>query len=163
MMLLPDQDLDVTAIAKVAFTSEDRVRDVISNFNADRFGSLYPKYRGSRPPKFTLAQRRRIKKIADAHAPDYDLLFSPGACPGWPSSLWHRGGRRDQPRGPAHCAQARSAHHLSRKLHIPEAAPNPLARIPATMAAALSSPLTSPFRTVTQRPAHMPDGNVRNK
>ena len=52
------------AIAKVAFTSEDRVRDVIRNFNADGFGSLYPKYRGGRPPKFTLPQRREIKKIA---------------------------------------------------------------------------------------------------
>jgi transposase len=39
----------VQAIAKVAFTSEDRVRDVIRNFNADGFGSLFPKYRG-RPP-----------------------------------------------------------------------------------------------------------------
>ena len=37
----------------MAFTSEDRVRDVIRNFNADGFGSLYPKYKGGRPPKFT--------------------------------------------------------------------------------------------------------------
>lgn len=41
--------LDVAAIARVAFTSEDRARDVIRNFNADGFGSLYPKYRGGRP------------------------------------------------------------------------------------------------------------------
>ena len=34
--------LDVAAIARVAFTSEDRVRDVIRNFGADGFGSLYP-------------------------------------------------------------------------------------------------------------------------
>jgi hypothetical protein len=34
------QGMDVPAIAKVAFTSEDRVRDVIRNFNADGFGSL---------------------------------------------------------------------------------------------------------------------------
>jgi hypothetical protein len=31
---------DAAAIAKVAFTSEDRVRDVIRNFNADGFGRL---------------------------------------------------------------------------------------------------------------------------
>jgi hypothetical protein len=37
--------MDVPAIAKVAFTSEDRVRDVIRNFNADGFDSLYPKYK----------------------------------------------------------------------------------------------------------------------
>jgi uncharacterized protein DUF4192 len=33
--------MDASAIAKVAFTSEDRVRDVIRNFNADGFSSLY--------------------------------------------------------------------------------------------------------------------------
>ena len=41
----------VAVIAKVAFTSKDRVRDVIRNFNADGFGSLYPKYRGGQAPK----------------------------------------------------------------------------------------------------------------
>jgi transposase len=64
MVLLSAQGVKVAAIAKVAFTSEDRVRDVIRNFNADGFSSLYPKYKGGRPPKFTLAQQREIKKIA---------------------------------------------------------------------------------------------------
>jgi len=50
MVLLSAQGMDVPAIAKVAFTSEDRVRDMIRNFNADGFGSLYPKYRGGRRP-----------------------------------------------------------------------------------------------------------------
>jgi transposase len=76
MVLLSAQGMDVAAIAKVAFTSEDRVRDVIRNFNADGFGSLYPKYKGGRPPKFTLAQRREIKKIAKGRPVDYDLPFS---------------------------------------------------------------------------------------
>jgi Homeodomain-like domain len=49
---------------------------VIRNFNADGFGSLYPKYKGGRPPKFTLAQRREIKKIAKAKPAEYDLPFS---------------------------------------------------------------------------------------
>jgi len=40
MVLLSAQGMDVAAVAKVAFTSEDRVRDVIRNFNADGFGSL---------------------------------------------------------------------------------------------------------------------------
>jgi hypothetical protein len=55
MVLLPAPGMDLSAIAKVAFTSEDRVRDVIRNFNADGFGSLslYPEYKGGRPPKFT--------------------------------------------------------------------------------------------------------------
>ena len=58
MVLLSAQGMNVAAIAKVAFTSEDRVRDVIRNFNADGFGSLYPKYKGGHPPKFTLGQRQ---------------------------------------------------------------------------------------------------------
>jgi len=76
MVLLSAQGMDVAAIAKVAFTSEDRVRDVIRNFNADGFGSLYPKYKGGHPPKFTLAQRREIKKIAKSKPADFDLPFS---------------------------------------------------------------------------------------
>jgi transposase len=76
MVLLSAQGMTATAIAKVAFTSEDRVRDVIRNFNADGFESLYPKYKGGRPPKFTAGQRREIKKIAKARPGDYDLPFS---------------------------------------------------------------------------------------
>jgi transposase len=76
MVLLSAQGMDVPAVAKVAFTSEDRVRDVIRNFNADGFDSLYPRYKGGRPPKFTLPQRREIKKIAKARPGDYDLPFS---------------------------------------------------------------------------------------
>jgi transposase len=70
------QGMDAVAIAKVAFTSEDRVRDVIRNFNADGFSSLYPKYRGGHPPKFTLPQRREIKKIARSKPVDHDPPFS---------------------------------------------------------------------------------------
>jgi transposase len=76
MVLLSAQGMSATAIAKVAFTSEDRVRDVIRNFNADGFGSLYPKYKGGRPPKFSLVQRREIKKVAKAKPAEYDLPFS---------------------------------------------------------------------------------------
>jgi transposase len=68
--------MDVPAIAGVAFTSEDRVRDVIRNFNADGFGSLYPKYKGGHPPKFTLGQRREIKKVAKSRPAEHDLPFS---------------------------------------------------------------------------------------
>jgi hypothetical protein len=68
MVLLSAQGMDVPAIAKVAFTSEDRVRDVIRNFNADEFGSLYPKYKGGRPPKFTF---QRIKPWKSSKDPRY--------------------------------------------------------------------------------------------
>ena len=64
------------AIAEVTFTSPDRVREVLHNFNVDGFESLYPKYRGGRPPTFTLPQRREIKKIALSRPMDHDLPFS---------------------------------------------------------------------------------------
>jgi transposase len=76
MVLLSAQGMDVSQIAKVAFTSEDRVRAVLHNFNDDGFESLYPKYSGGWPPSFTLPQRREIKKIALARPEDHDLPFS---------------------------------------------------------------------------------------
>ncbi len=76
MVLLSAQGMDVGQIASVAFTSPDRVREVIHNFNDDGFDSLYPKYAGGRPPKFTLPQRRAIKKYALARPQDHCLPFS---------------------------------------------------------------------------------------
>src|SRR6202044_2877263 len=76
IVLLSAQGMDVPALARVGFTSEDRVRDVIRNFNADGFSSLYPKYKGGRPPKFSLPQRREIKKIAKSRPAEHDLPFS---------------------------------------------------------------------------------------
>ena len=76
MVLLSAQGMDVPMIAKVTFTSADRVRDVLHNFNADGFDSLKPKYAGGRPPKFTLPQRQEIKKTALARPVDHGLPFS---------------------------------------------------------------------------------------
>jgi transposase len=76
MVLLSAQGMDVARIAEVAFTSPDRVREVLHNFNDDGFDSLYPKYAGGRPPTFTLPQRREVKKIALSRPMDHDLPFS---------------------------------------------------------------------------------------
>ncbi len=76
MVLLSAQGMDVAKIAEVTFTSADRVRDVIHNFNADGFGSLYPKYKGGRPKTFTLPERREIKKVAKSKPAEHGLLFS---------------------------------------------------------------------------------------
>ncbi|HEV2808996.1 MAG TPA: IS630 family transposase [Acidimicrobiales bacterium] len=76
MVLLSAQGMDVEQIAKVAFTSPDRVRDVINNYNEDGFESLYPKYAGGRPPTFTLPQRQQVKKIALSRPIDHGLPFS---------------------------------------------------------------------------------------
>jgi hypothetical protein len=56
MALLSAHGLYAKAVA--AFISQNRVRDMIHNFNADGFTSQYPRYKGGRLPKFTLAQRR---------------------------------------------------------------------------------------------------------
>jgi hypothetical protein len=75
MELLSAQGMDVPMI-KVTFTSPDRVRDVLNNFNADGFGSLQPRYARGRPPKFTVVQRQEIKKTALGRPTDHGLPFS---------------------------------------------------------------------------------------
>jgi transposase len=76
MVLWSAQGMSVARIEGLAFTSEDRVRDVLHNFNADGFDSLYPRYAGGCPPVFTLAQRREIKKIAKSRPAGHGLPFS---------------------------------------------------------------------------------------
>jgi transposase len=76
MVLLSAQGMDTGQIAEVTFSSPDRVRDVIHNFNTDGFDSLRPKYAGGRPPKFGVDQRAEIKRIALARPGDHGLPFS---------------------------------------------------------------------------------------
>ncbi len=76
MVLLSAQGMNVGKIAEVTFTSQDRVRDVLHNFNADGFDSLYPKYSGGRPQTFTLPERRQIKKFAKSKPVEHGLPFS---------------------------------------------------------------------------------------
>jgi transposase len=60
-VLLSAQGMDVAAIAKVAFTSEDRVWDMIRNFNTDGSNSLYPRYKGGRAAgNVSAAQRPQV-------------------------------------------------------------------------------------------------------
>lgn len=76
IVLWSAQGMDVGQIAPLAFTSEDRVRAVIHNFNDDGFDSLYPRYAGGRPPVFDADQRAEIKRIALGRPGDYGLPFS---------------------------------------------------------------------------------------
>ncbi len=76
IVLWSGQGMDVAQIARIAFTSEDRVRAVLHNFNEDGFDSLVPKHAGGRPPTFTLPQRQEIKKIALSRPEDHYLPFS---------------------------------------------------------------------------------------
>lgn len=75
-VLLTAQGMPVPKIAEVTFTSDDRICDVIHNFNADGSDSLYPKYKGGRPKTFTLPERREIKKIAKSKPAEHHLPFS---------------------------------------------------------------------------------------
>ena len=52
------------------------MRDVVGNFSADGFGSLYPQYKGGYPLKSSLGQRREIKKIAMSKPAERDLPFA---------------------------------------------------------------------------------------
>lgn len=76
IVLLWAQGMDAPQIAKITFTSADRVRDVIHNFNSDGFDSLRPKYAGGRPPKFDTQDRAAIKQIALARPTDHGLPFA---------------------------------------------------------------------------------------
>jgi transposase len=76
MVLLSAEGMAVPQIAEVTFTSPDRVRDVLHNFNADGFDSLKPRYADGRPPKFGLEQRAEIKKAALSRPTDHGLPFS---------------------------------------------------------------------------------------
>ena len=76
IVLWSAQRYEVAKIAELAFTSPDRVREVIHNFDRDGFDSLYPRYTGGAPPKFTLPQRQEIRKIALSRPADHDLPFS---------------------------------------------------------------------------------------
>ena len=58
------------------FTDPDTVREVIHNFNRDGFEALYPRYRGGRPPTFTLPKRQEIKRIALTDPTDLGQPFA---------------------------------------------------------------------------------------
>lgn len=68
--------MSVAKIAEVTFTSADRVRDVLHNFNDDGLDSLYPKYRDGRPRTFTLPERHEIKKVAKSKPVEQGLPFA---------------------------------------------------------------------------------------
>jgi transposase len=76
IVLLAAQGQSPARISQVVFTDPDTVRELIHNFNRDGFEALYPRYRGGRPPTFTLPVRRRIKQIALTDPLDLDLPFA---------------------------------------------------------------------------------------
>ncbi|GAB2838648.1 hypothetical protein GCM10027074_01210 [Streptomyces deserti] len=117
MVLLSAQGLPVGKIAEATFTSADRVRDVIHNFNADGFDSLCPQYRGGRPKTFTLPERREINKIAKSRPAEHGLpLLNLQPHPGrqWAErGGWHKDPDREpRPRRRATYTRPHGVRHL---------------------------------------------------
>ena len=150
MVLLSVQGMDVAGIAKVTFTSPDRVREVINNFNEDGFESLYPRYSGGRPPTFTLPQRQADQedRPVAARRPRAALLdLEPdqaGRVPGR-----RGGGRRHQPRGPPGAAP-KGGGVLSSRKDLEAVRPTPTTRPRRT---GCSSCTTSPKARPARAPA----------
>lgn len=89
LMLLSAQSMSVVKIAKVTFSSADRVRNVIHNFNAHNcnahsFESFYLKCKAAVPGGFTLPERRGIAKSKPV---DHGLPFSTWS-PAKPTTSW---------------------------------------------------------------------------
>jgi transposase len=76
IVLLSAQGMSPPKILEVVFTDPDTVREVIHNFNRDGFEALYPRYRGGRPPTFTLPKRHEIKRIALTDPTDLGQPFA---------------------------------------------------------------------------------------
>src|SRR5713101_4782247 len=109
MVLLSVQGTDVAQIAEVTFTSPDRVREVINDFNDDGFDSLVPKYAGGRPPaptgdlrthpkctplfRGTRHEPRQALRRCEAQQEPHDL---PGGLPLPPIVVPERGPHRDR-------------------------------------------------------------------
>jgi Winged helix-turn helix len=109
MVLLSAQAMDVPQIAKVTFTSEDRVRDVIHNFNADGFESLYPRYKGGRRRSSPRSSGMRLSGSRCLGRRTKGSRPRAGACPSW-LTIWSIRGwsRTSATSGCARCCASRA-------------------------------------------------------
>lgn len=70
MVLLSAQGMDAVKIAKVTFTSPNRVRDVLHNFNADGFDSL-AHGRSMMQPQARMAGRWHVGLLSTGQAKSF--------------------------------------------------------------------------------------------
>ena len=80
MVLLSAQNMDVTGIARVAFTSEDHVRDVIHNVNADGLDSLYQRHAAGIRRSSPLRSTARSRRPPRSGRPSTACRIPPEAC-----------------------------------------------------------------------------------
>jgi transposase len=83
VVLLSAQGVSPPMISEVVFTVPDTVRDVIHNFNADGFDSLYPRYRGGRSQTLRCPSARRS---SGSHWPTHRTSISRSRHGAFPSS-----------------------------------------------------------------------------
>ena len=97
IVLLSAQGMGPPKISEVVFTDPDTVREVIHNFNRDGFEALYPRYRGGRPPTFTLPKRQRSSGSRLPTRPTSASRLRPGRWPSSPTTWSPRGWWRTSP------------------------------------------------------------------
>lgn len=76
MVLWSAPGMSVAQNARLGFASRDRAPGRAAQLQRRRVRLLYPRNAGGRPPTFTLAQRRKTKKIAMSAPADHDVPFS---------------------------------------------------------------------------------------
>lgn len=76
VVLASSQGQKVSVIARLVQTSEDRVREMIHNFNKAGMESLFPKWSEGRRPTFTPKVRARICRIARSLPEKFGLAFT---------------------------------------------------------------------------------------
>ena len=91
IVLWSAQRMSVAQIAEIAFTSQDRVREVIHNFNADGFESLAPKYVGGGHRSSRCPNDSRSRRSACLGRRIMVCRSRPGRSASWLSSWSLRG------------------------------------------------------------------------
>ncbi len=76
VVLASAQGQKVSVIARLVQTSDDRVREMIRNFNEAGMDSLFPKWSEGRPATFTPKVRARICRIARQRPEKFGLPFT---------------------------------------------------------------------------------------
>lgn len=76
VVLASAQGQKISVIAKLVQTSEDRVREMIHNFNEAGMDSLFPRWSEGPPATFTPKVKARICRIARARPAKFGLPFS---------------------------------------------------------------------------------------
>ena len=124
VVLASAQGQKVSVIAKLVQTSEDRVREMIRNFNEAGMDSLFPKWSEGRPATFTPKVRARICRIARARPAKFGLPFTTWSLDKLRDYPCRASRREDDLQGAPAPDPRRGGHHLSED-QVVEGVPRP--------------------------------------